>query len=260
MQTTSVDNGRKYLYFYTHEQTSGCRFVASAPAHLQLIRKLLSMSHQNKSIAPIIIGIAGGSGSGKTTVTNAIIGDLDRIYISVVQHDSYYRDITTYRVKSAAEINFDHPDSLDTSMLIEHIRMFKEGSSFDQPMYNFATHSRMKETVRINPTEILIIEGILIFVEKELRELMDIKIFVDTDDDERLLRRLKRDIVERGRSLDSVIHQYISTVKPMHLEFVEPSKRWADIIIPKGGENRVAIDMVIAKIRSLIFAHVPRIE
>jgi uridine kinase len=217
------------------------------------------MRSDTQTISPIIIGIAGGSGSGKTTVTNAIIGDLDKKYIAVVQHDSYYRDISHYKGKSPAEINFDHPDSLETSFLIKHIKMFKEGTSFDQPMYNFATHKRMKEMVRIDPTDILIIEGILLFVEKELRELMDIKIFVDTDDDERLLRRLKRDIIERGRSLDSVIHQYISTVKPMHLEFVEPSKRWADIIIPKGGENHVAIDMIVAKIRSLIFSQTRRI-
>jgi uridine kinase len=211
-----------------------------------------------RRFSPIIIGIAGGSGSGKTTVTNAIIGNLENEYVAVIQHDSYYRDISYYGGKSPSDINFDHPDSLETSLLIDHIKMFKAGSSFDQPMYNFATHARMKETVTILPKDILILEGILLFVEKELRELMDIKIFVDTDDDERLLRRLKRDIVERGRSLDSVIHQYISTVKPMHLDFVEPSKRWADVIIPKGGENSVAIDMVVAKIRSLIFSQTKR--
>lgn len=205
---------------------------------------------------PLIIGIAGGSGSGKTTVTNKIIGNLDQEKIAVVQHDSYYRDITHYDGADPSSINFDHPDSLETSLLIDHIRQFKRGESIEQPIYNFTTHSRMKERRIIPPRDFLIIEGILIYSEKELRDLMEIKIYVDTDDDERLIRRLKRDIIERGRSLDSVIQQYIATVKPMHLEFVEPSKRWADIIIPKGGENKVAIDMVVSKIRSLYYEHV----
>jgi uridine kinase len=203
---------------------------------------------------PLIIGIAGGSGSGKTTVTQKIIGNLDQDKIIVIQHDSYYRDISFYDGADPATINFDHPDALETSLLIEHIRQFKRGKTVEQPIYNFTTHSRMKECRIIPPRDFLIIEGILIYAEKELRDLMDIKIYVDTDDDERLIRRLKRDIVERGRSLDSVIQQYIATVKPMHLEFVEPSKRWADIIIPKGGENNVAIDMVVSKIRSLYFS------
>jgi uridine kinase len=203
---------------------------------------------------PLIIGIAGGSGSGKTTVTQKIISNLDQDKIIVIQHDSYYRDISFYDGADPAAINFDHPDALETSLLIEHIRQFRRGETVEQPIYNFTTHSRMKECRIIPPRDFLIIEGILIYAEKELRDLMDIKIYVDTDDDERLIRRLKRDIVERGRSLDSVIQQYTATVKPMHLEFVEPSKRWADIIIPKGGENNVAIDMVVSKIRSLYFS------
>jgi uridine kinase len=204
---------------------------------------------------PLIIGIAGGSGSGKTTVTNKIIENLDEDKITVIQHDSYYRDISYYDGADPSTINFDHPASLETSLLIEHIRKFKQGETIEQPIYNFTTHSRMKETRTISPREFLIIEGILIYAEKKLRDLMEIKIYVDTDDDERLIRRLRRDIIERGRSLDSVINQYVATVKPMHLEFVEPSKRWADIIIPKGGENNVAIDMVVSKIRSLYFEH-----
>jgi len=204
---------------------------------------------------PLIIGIAGGSGSGKTTVTEKIIRNLDEDKIAVIQHDSYYRDISHYDGADPSTVNFDHPDSLETSLLIEHIKKFKKSQSIEQPIYNFTTHSRMKERRVISPRDFLIIEGILIFSEKELRDLMDIKIYVDTDDDERFIRRLRRDIVERGRSLDSVIQQYIGTVKPMHLEFVEPSKRWADIIIPKGGENNVAIDMVVSKIRSLYFEH-----
>ncbi len=203
---------------------------------------------------PLIIGIAGGSGSGKTTVTQKIISSLDEDKIAVIQHDSYYRDISCYDGADPSTINFDHPDSLETSLLIKDIRKFKQGEDIEQPIYNFTTHSRMKERRIILPRDFLIIEGILIYAEKELRDLMDIKIYVDTDDDERLIRRLRRDIVERGRSLDSVINQYIATVKPMHLEFVEPSKRWADIIIPKGGENKVAIDMVVSKIRSLYYS------
>lgn len=203
---------------------------------------------------PLIIGIAGGSGSGKTTVTDKIITSLDEDKIAVIQHDSYYKDISHYDGSDPTTINFDHPDSLETSLLIEDIRKFKKGEIIEQPIYNFTTHSRMEERRIILPRDFLIIEGILIYAEKELRDLMDIKIFVDTDDDERLIRRLQRDIVERGRSLDSVINQYIATVKPMHLEFVEPSKRWADIIIPKGGENKVAIDMVVSKIRSLYYS------
>lgn len=200
---------------------------------------------------PLIIGIAGGSGSGKTTVTNKIIENLDEDKITVIQHDSYYRDISYYDGADPSTINFDHPDSLETSLLIDHIHKFKKGESIEQPIYNFTTHSRMDEKRVIKPRDFLIIEGILLFAEKELRDLMDTKIYVDTDDDERLIRRLRRDTIERGRSLDSVINQYIKTVKPMHLEFVEPSKRWADIIIPNGGENNVAIDMVVSRIKFL---------
>ena len=201
----------------------------------------------------LVIGIAGGTGSGKTSVTNKI---LERLHFTenvvVIQHDSYYRDITTYGGMTPAEINFDHPDSLETSLLIEHIRELRKGISIEQPLYNFTTHSRMKETRHLYPKDIIIIEGILIFASLELRNLMDIKIFIDTDADERLLRRLKRDIIERGRSIDSVMNQYVETVKPMHLEFVEPSKRYADVIIPSGSENLVGIDMVAVKIGTML--------
>jgi uridine kinase len=201
----------------------------------------------------LVIGIAGGTGSGKTSVTNKI---LERLHFTenvvVIQHDSYYRDITTYGGMTPAEINFDHPDSLETSLLIEHIRELRKGISIEQPLYNFTTHSRMKETRHLDPKDIIIIEGILIFASLELRNLMDIKIFIDTDADERLLRRLKRDIIERGRSIDSVMNQYVTTVKPMHLEFVEPSKRYADVIIPSGSENLVGIDMVAVKIGTML--------
>jgi uridine kinase len=199
----------------------------------------------------LVIGIAGGTGSGKTTVTNKILESLDRERVVVIQHDSYYRDISTYRGMTPDKINFDHPDSLETELLIRQLQELREGKSIDQPIYNFTTHQRLKETRRVESREIIIVDGILIFVEKRLRDLMDIKIFLDEDADERLIRRIRRDILERGRSVDSVMNQYMSTVKPMHLQFVEPSKHWADIIIPRGAENSVAIDMVVTKIKSM---------
>jgi uridine kinase len=201
----------------------------------------------------LVIGIAGGTGSGKTSVTNKI---LERIHqaenVVVIQHDSYYKDISAYGGIKGEQINFDHPDSLETPLLVRHIKELKNDNAIEQPLYNFATHARMKETRHLEPKDIIIVEGILIFASKELRDVFDIKIFIDTDADERLLRRLKRDIVERGRSIESVMNQYITTVKPMHLEFVEPSKRYADIIIPRGSENNVGIDMVVVKIEAMI--------
>jgi len=201
---------------------------------------------------PLVIGIAGGTGSGKTTVTNAILDRLDKSRVNVIQHDSYYRDLSAHGGLTPDRVNFDHPDSLETPLLIKHVRALKDGRTIDQPIYNFTTHRRMDSTLRIDPREIIIIDGILIFVDKELRELMDIRIFVDTDADERLIRRIRRDILERGRSIESVMNQYTQTVKPMHLEFVEPSKHWADVIIPRGAENTVAIDMVVSKIAMML--------
>jgi uridine kinase len=206
-------------------------------------------------MSSLVIGIAGGSGSGKTSVTNAILNHLERDRVVVIQHDSYYRDLSTYGGLAPADINFDHPDSLETSLLVRHIEELRAGRVIDQPMYNFATHRRMDSTTRTEPKEITIIDGILIFVDERLRKLMDIRIYVDTDADERLIRRIRRDILERGRSIESVMQQYIRTVKPMHLQFVEPSKHWADVIIPRGSENVVAIDMVVAKIKSLLPDH-----
>lgn len=200
----------------------------------------------------LVIGIAGGTGSGKTTVTNKILEHLDRDRVTVLQHDSYYKDIGMHGGLRPEAINFDHPDSLETDLLIRHIQILRSGKGIEQPIYNFTTHRRLEAVHRIDPKEIVIIDGILIFVDKRLRELMDIRIFVDADADERLIRRIRRDILERGRSIDSVMQQYITTVKPMHLEFVEPSKHWADIIIPRGAENLVAIDMVVARIRMLL--------
>jgi uridine kinase len=201
---------------------------------------------------PLIIGIAGGSGSGKTSVTNKILESLDEKRVIVIPHDAYYRDLSTFDGLAPEQVNFDHPDSLQTDLLVEHITQLKSGRGVAQPLYNFATHRRMKETKRLESREIIIVEGILIFVDRALRDLMDIKIFIDTDGDERLIRRIRRDLLERGRSVESVMNQYVSTVKPMHLQFVEPSKHWADIIIPRGVENTVAIDMVVTKIKSLL--------
>ena len=199
-----------------------------------------------------VIGIAGGTGSGKTSVANRILDQLDKEHVLIIQHDSYYKDISQFDGHTPDKVNYDHPDSLDTILMIQHINSLCDGKTIDKPIYNFATQRRMTETLRIEPKDIIIIDGILIFVDKKLRELMDIKIFVDTDVDERLIRRIRRDILERGRTVENVINQYLDTVKPMHLEFVEPSKHWADIIIPRGADNLIAIDMVVTKIRSML--------
>jgi uridine kinase len=204
------------------------------------------------SITPLIVGIAGGTGSGKTTVTLRILERLDAASVIVLRHDYYYKDIVAFHGESPERINFDHPDALETSLLIKHLKQLRNGFSIEQPLYDYETYRRLKETKRIDPRQVIIVEGILIFVERELRELMDIKIFVDTDADERLLRRLSRDLRHRGRTIESVMEQYTTTVKPMHLEFVEPSKHWADVIIPKGGENTVAIDMVVTKLHAML--------
>jgi uridine kinase len=201
---------------------------------------------------PLLIGIAGGTGSGKTSVTNAIAAEFGSDALLVVQHDSYYRDIGEYRGISPSEINFDHPRALETSLLIDHLSRLKAGQPVEQPAYDFSTHRRSARTVRLESRSVILVDGILVLAEKELRDLLDIKIFVDTDADERFIRRLRRDINDRGRTLESVIGQYLSTVKPMHLEFVEPSKRWADVIIPGGAENTVAVGMVVTMIRQRV--------
>ncbi len=201
---------------------------------------------------PLIIAIAGGSGSGKTTVANVILGKVGAHRIAYLPHDAYYRDLTGLPPTQRAEVNFDHPESLETELLIEHINALKSWRPIDLPVYDFTRHARTEEIIRILPQRVVIVEGILIFVEPRLRELFDIKIFVDTDADIRFIRRLTRDIQERGRSTEMVVHQYINTVRPMHLEFVEPSKRYADIIIPEGGLNTVALDIVSARVEALL--------
>ncbi|HLO18853.1 MAG TPA: uridine kinase [Anaerolineales bacterium] len=201
---------------------------------------------------PLVIGIAGGSGSGKTTVAQEILQRVGPDRIAFLQHDSYYKDLSGLPPTQRAEVNFDHPNSLKTDLLIEHIASLRDGKAVEVPIYDFSTHSRTNKTFTVQPHRVILVEGILIFTEPTLREMFDVKIFVDTDSDIRFIRRLERDIAERGRTTESVIKQYQLTVRPMHLEFVEPSKRYADIIIPEGGFNAAALDMVVARVQALL--------
>ena len=205
-----------------------------------------------KHLDPLVIGIAGGSGSGKTTVAQEILQRVGPSQIAFLQHDSYYKDLTGLPPTQRMEANFDHPNSLETELLIQHIESLRDGKPAEVPIYDFATHSRTAQTFTVQPRRVVLVEGILIFAEPELRKLFDVKIFVDTDPDLRFIRRLQRDITERGRTTESVIKQYQSTVRPMHLEFVEPSKRYADVIIPEGGFNAAAMDMVVARVEALL--------
>ncbi len=200
---------------------------------------------------PIVIGVAGGSGSGKTTVVRRIQEALGDASVPVLEHDRYYRDRNDLRLEERAALNYDHPDSLETDLMVRHLHELRAGRAIEAPAYDFARHARKDKTEAIAPGRAIIVEGILIYTDPELRKLMDVKVFVDTDDDTRFIRRLRRDVAERGRTVESVIDQYLGTVKPMHLDFVEPSKRYADIIIPQGGHNVVAIDMLLRLIRGL---------
>jgi uridine kinase len=197
----------------------------------------------------MIIGICGGTGSGKTTVANRILESVNAGDVAFIQQDSYYRNLKDLPLDYRQQANFDHPDALDNDLLVHHIRKLKTGGSVELPLYDFKTNMRLNETTLIEPKPIVIIEGILIFVDARLLEQMDIKVFVDTPDDIRFIRRLRRDVAERGRTVDSVIEQYLATVRPMHQQFVEPSKRYADVIIPEGGHNLVSIDLISGKIR-----------
>ncbi|MCJ7432191.1 MAG: uridine kinase [Anaerolineales bacterium] len=205
-----------------------------------------------KHLDPLVIGIAGGSGSGKTTVAQEILQRVGPSQIAYLQHDSYYKDLTGLPPTQRMEANFDHPNSLETELLIRHIESLRDGKPVDVPIYDFATHSRTAQTFTVQPRRVVLVEGILIFAEAELRKLFDVKLFVDTDSDLRFIRRLHRDITERSRTTESVIKQYQATVRPMHLEFVEPSKRYADVIIPEGGFNAAAMDMVVARVEALL--------
>lgn len=199
----------------------------------------------------IVLGIAGGTGSGKTTVTESILEKVNA-HTSLLEQDAYYREMTNLSYEERSQVNYDHPDAIEFSLLIQHIKTLKKGLPIDKPIYDFTQHMRKDETTSVKPARILIVEGILIFAIPELRELFDMKIFVDTDDDERLLRRISRDMTERGRSFESVQEQYRKSVKPMHLEFVEPSKRYADVIIPRGGGNNIGIDLVASRLQYLL--------
>ena len=202
--------------------------------------------------SPLVIGIAGGTGSGKTTVANAILQSVGADRIVYLPHDAYYRDLSDKPLEQRVSVNFDHPDSLETELMIHHINQLKAWEAIDRPVYDFTTHTRTTRSSRVEPKGVVLVEGILIFAEPELRSLFDVKIYVDTDADIRFIRRLQRDIFERGRTTESVIQQYLDTVRPMHMEFVEPSKRYADVIIPEGGMNAVAMNMVIARIEELL--------
>lgn len=203
-------------------------------------------------LTPLVIGIAGGSGSGKTTVAQNILQRVGPDQISFIQHDAYYKDLSGLPPIQRAEVNFDHPNSLENELLIKHIQDLKRGLSVEVPIYDFSTHRRTKSTFTVEARSVILVEGILIFAESTLRDFFDVKIFVDTDSDIRFIRRLQRDIAERGRTTESVIKQYLATVRPMHLEFVEPSKRYADVIIPEGGFNAAALDMLVARIESML--------
>jgi len=201
---------------------------------------------------PFVIGIAGASGSGKTTLTEQILSEIGSEFIATLPHDSYYRNQDDKAMEERLKVNYDHPESLETELLIEHIHQLKSGKAVEMPLYDYVHHTRAAKTRLVEPKQLILVEGILIFVEKELRNLFDMKLFVDTDQDICFIRRLKRDIEERGRTMDSVVSQYLETVRPSYLEFVEPSKRYADVIIPEGGLNQVASEMVIARLKSLI--------
>jgi len=207
-----------------------------------------SMNHPD----PLVIGIAGGSGSGKTTVAQEILQRVGPDRIAFLQHDSYYKDLSGLPPAQRAEVNFDHPNSLETDLLIQHVASLRAGTAVEVPIYDFSTHSRTAKTYTVQPRRVILVEGILIFTEAALRDMMDVKIFVDTDSDMRFIRRLERDLKERGRTTESVIKQYQLTVRPMHLEFVESSKRYADVIIPEGGFNAAALDMVVARVEALL--------
>jgi len=201
-----------------------------------------------KQQGPLIIGVVGGSGSGKTTVARAILASAG-VPAAFIDQDAYYKDLAHLTLDERRQVNFDHPDALDNDLLVDHLKELAGGRAIEKPTYDFAAHTRAAETVRIEPAPIVLVDGILLFNEPRIRELLDIKVFVDVADDIRFIRRMLRDVAERGRTVEDVVRQYLATVRPMHIEFVEPSKRWADVIIPEGGHNRIAVEMVIARVR-----------
>jgi uridine kinase len=203
-------------------------------------------------VKPLFIGIAGGTGSGKSTVARKIAEGLPDDSVGIIDHDSYYRDRSDLDAEARARLNYDHPDALDNDLLIAHLTELREGRAVDIPIYDFKTDSRRPERRHLEARPILIVEGILVFVDERIRRMLDVKIFVDTDADLRVFRRVRRDLEQRGRTFQSIREQYYSTVRPMHLQFVEPSKRWADLIVPEGGENHIAVDLILGKLRHVL--------
>jgi uridine kinase len=202
--------------------------------------------------SPFVVGVAGGTGSGKTTVARKLVEQFERKPVRLIPQDAYYKDLRDMTREERSHVNFDHPLAFDNDLLVKHLDELLAGRAIHQPVYNYITHSRSEEAVRIDPAPILIVEGIMVLEDSQLRERMDLKVYVDTDADERFIRRMQRDLIERGRSIDSVVDQYLSSVRPMHLQFVEPTKRYADVIVPEGGANHVAIDLLASKIKAIL--------
>lgn len=202
-----------------------------------------------------VVGVAGGTGSGKTTVARKLVEEFKAHPVRLIPQDAYYKDLKGVSLEERAQVNYDHPLAFDNELLVAHLDDLIAGLPVEQPIYNYHTHSRSEDTITVEPAPIVLVEGILVLEDERLRQRMNLKVYVDTDADERFIRRLKRDLIERGRSVDSVIEQYLGSVRPMHLQFIEPTKRYADVIIPEGGANHVAIDLLASKIRTILQSH-----
>lgn len=202
--------------------------------------------------SPIIIGVTGGSGSGKTTVSQKILEELHGHSISIIQQDSYYKDQAEKTMEERRSVNYDHPLAFDADLLYEHLKMLKNNQKIEVPIYDYKISTRSSEVIEQDPTDVIILEGILILADERIRDMLDIKVYVDTDDDIRIIRRIRRDMEQRARTLDSIINQYLTGVKPMYHQFIEPTKRYADVIVPEGGKNSVAIDLLVTKVRDIL--------